>query len=414
MPYLLTLSLLLSVFVQTLAQAPSGKRTIQSGTWRATLLLDKKNNILLPFQMEIFNEAGKVVIFIRNGEERIQVDEITKSADSLCFKMPVFDSEFRAKNYGDSLQGLWLNHSRKSENILPFKAYFNQRDRFVFKKNTQKVVPFGGRWKTQFSPGSKDSSNAIGVFTQHSNQVNGTFLTETGDYRYLAGSQHDSVLYLSCFDGSHAFLFIGKLSNKQQLQGDFYSGAHWREKWVAEKNDSFKLKDPEHITYLKEGLDKISFSYPDLRNQMISTTDKRFMNKVLIIQVMGSWCPNCMDETVYLSSLYEKYKDKGLEIIALAYEKTSDTSKARKNVLRLKTKYRAAYTFLLTGLSGKDKATESLPALNAITAFPTTIYVDKKGKVRKIYTGFSGPATGNEYLKFTEANENLITNLLKE
>ncbi len=387
--------------------------TIQPGIWRGVLFLNEKENVELPFNFDVAVKEGKTILIIRNAKERIEIDEVSTLGDSVNFKMPVFDSEFKTKNYGDHLEGVWINHSKKDNNIIKFKAWHNQRYRFKCPAEEPNQL-FKGKWEATFSPGTADSSKAIALINQEPTYVSATFLTETGDYRYLEGAKHKDKLYLSCFDGAHAFLFIAKTDGINITDGDFYSGATWHEKWTGRRNDKFELLNPENITRLKNQLDNIYFTFPDLEGKNVSLKDEKFKNKVVIIQVMGSWCPNCMDETAYLAQFYKQYKNKGLEIIALAYEKASDPQKAKSNVLRLKTKFAADYTFLLTGLTGKDKATESLPALDKITAFPTTIYIDKKGKVRKIYTGFSGPATGTEYEKFKQNNESFVANLLKE
>jgi hypothetical protein len=119
-----------------------------------------------------------------------------------------------------------------------------------------------------------------------------------------------------------------------------------------------------------------------------------------------------MDETAYLADFYKKYKSKGLEIIGIAYEKTTDLEKAKNNLLRLVNRFGVEYEVLMTGLSGKERASESMPFLNGVMAFPTTIILDRQHKVRSIYTGFSGPATGKEFEKYKAKNESLITELL--
>ena len=129
---------------------------------------------------------------------------------------------------------------------------------------------------------------------------------------------------------------------------------------------------------------------------------------------MGTWCPNCVDETKFLSPFYDKYKPKGLEIIGLAFERTDDFDKAVSNVNRLKAKFQANYEFLITMKTGSQQASEALPMLNKVMAFPTTIYIDKKGDVRKIYTGFYGPATGENYTKYIKETTAFVEKLLAE
>jgi thiol-disulfide isomerase/thioredoxin len=133
----------------------------------------------------------------------------------------------------------------------------------------------------------------------------------------------------------------------------------------------------------------------------------------MVIQIMGTWCPNCMDETDYLSSIYDVYNKKGLGFLAIDYERTTDFEKAKYNVQRLKKKFNVKYEILIAEFSGKEQASKSLPFLDKITAFPTTIILDKSHRVKFIYTGFSGPATGLEYEAFKKKFESVLTQLTK-
>ncbi|MBL7920927.1 MAG: TlpA family protein disulfide reductase [Bacteroidia bacterium] len=403
-----------SLFLFLLISSFTFSKKLKEGTYRAVLILNEKENIELPFNFDVKYKGKKPNIIIKNADERITVDEISIKGDSLIFKMPVFDTEFRTVFVGDNLEGVWINHYKTTNNIIKFKATFGETNRFNLVPG--KANPyFEGRWETTFSPNTKDSSKAIGVFhhVEQTDYVTGTFLTETGDYRYLEGMKHGNKLYLSCFDGGHAFLFIAEYNNPT-LNGNFYSGATWLEPWTAKLNSDFKLKDAEEITFIKNKDEKINFSFPNLDKKITSLNDKKFENKPVIIQIMGSWCPNCMDESAYLANVYKQYQKEGLEIIALAFEKTNDLEKAKNNLLRLKKKFGMDYEILVTQQTGKDKASEVLSALNKITAFPTTIFLNKQHKVVKVHTGFSGPATGAEYEVFKQRTESFIKQLVKE
>lgn len=402
--------LLLMVFgFSLLAKKP------KAGIYRATLLLNEEKGIELPFNFELKYEGKACVLIIHNAEERIRVDEVILKKDSLNFKMPFFDSEFKTRFKGGTLEGLWINHGRSNKNTLKFKAVHGETRRFLFEPSKNNPV-FEGRWETTFSPGTKNSSKAIGVFhhTEQSDYLTGTFLTETGDYRYLEGMKHGQSLSLSCFDGSHAYLFEGKLDDNGLLKGVFYSGAHWEEPWEAKFNRDYKLRKADEITYLKANPEKIEFKFPDLEQQTVSLSDKKFAGKVVILQLMGSWCPNCMDESAYFSELYKQYQAEGLEVIALAFEKTGDFEKAKRLLTRFKTRLNIDYTVLVTQQTGKEKAGEILPFLNEITAFPTTLFLNRDHQIVKIHTGFSGPATGQDYLDFKNETEGLIKTLLKK
>lgn len=386
------------------------------GIWRGVLSLNPNEHIDLPFNFEIKKTNKSYQIIVHNAQERIIVDEVVLNKDSFNFKMPVFDTEFRTKLIGDSvLSGVWINHTKKENNIISFNAKANELRRFIASSNKTTNL-YEGKWEVTFSPNSSDSSKAIGMFTYTLNneKVYGTFLTETGDYRYLEGVERDGKLYLSCFDGSHAYLFFAENSGKEILNADYYSGSAWHEKWIAKRNENFELRDPEKLTYIKDPNSSINFSFNNIQNKKISLSDKKFRNKAVIIQIMGSWCPNCMDESAYLSEVYKKYNKKGLEIIALAYERTSDTERAKSNLHRLSKRFHIGYDILLTGLTGKDKASESLPFLNGIMAFPTTLFLDKNHTVKSIYTGFSGPGTGKAYEEYKIKTEKLINELISK
>jgi thiol-disulfide isomerase/thioredoxin len=390
---------------------------IKTGIWRGVLLLNAENKTELPFNFEIkYTKKNLIQLIIHNAQEQIVVNEYMFSQDSLNFKMPIFDTEFKAKLTGDSiLTGIWINHTKKENNTIPFSAKAGDARRFPFVPG--KPIPFyEGKWEVTFSPDTKDSSKAIGMFTHAngSSYVYGTFLTETGDYRYLDGMMHNGKLYLSCFDGSHAFLFIAENNGSEITKGDFYSGTTWHESWIGKRNEKFELHDPESLTYLKNPNEEINFSFYNAKNEKISLSDPKYKGKAVIIQIMGSWCPNCMDESAYLSKVYKQYNKKGLEIIALAYERTADAERAKINLMRLTKRFDIGYDILLTGLTGKDKASESLPFLNEVMAFPTTIFLDANHVVKSVYTGFSGPATGKAYEDYTVKTEKLIGELLSK
>jgi thiol-disulfide isomerase/thioredoxin len=389
---------------------------LKKGIWRAALKLNGSTQ--LPFNFNIQYTKGKVVMEIMNAEERITIEDLTFSKDSLFIKMPVFDSEFRCKVQQDSISGVWINHARKDKNILPFTAVHcpdDCADKHVFASNHYFFM--GGNWECKFSAGTPDEYKALGIFKQTDpfRQLSGTFLTETGDYRYLEGKLNfRNRFYLACFDGAHAFLFTGNYKGDSIVNGRFYSGAHWQEPWAAVRNDKFELRNPDSLTYLKPGYSTLDFNFRNTEGKTVSLNEQKFKNKVVIVQLMGTWCPNCMDETKFLAPFYDQYRSKGLEIVALAFERTDDFAKAVNNIERSKKRFNAHYEFLITMKTGKEQASEALPMLNAVMAFPTTIFIDKKGTVRKIYTGFNGPATGAAYTRYVEETTRFVEKLLAE
>ncbi len=405
-----------SLFLLLLAvsSCKSSDQEIESGIWRATLKTGSAAEI--PFNFEVVDSAGSKYINIINGEERFRVNEISFTSDSVFIKMPLFDSEIKAKNKGTELSGQWIKHLADSDAVMDFNARSGDDWRF-FKANKNPNSNITGSWSATFtSLDSADTTIAVGEFRQENGRLLGTFLTSTGDYRFLEGTVSDNKLYLSCFEGSNAYLFTGNhLNDSTIVDGKFYSGISGIENWNASKDEHAILPDAYSLTALKKGFTKIDFTFPALDGKKVSLSDEKFKNKVVLVQFLGSWCPNCMDETAYLVPFYKKYNTKGVEIVGLAYERTKDFERSKKNIQRLRDRFNVPYDMLVTGFTN-DKAVvaTSLPMLNNFEAFPTLIIIDKKGVVRKIHTGFSGPGTGEHYKAFVQEFEKTIDDLLAE
>ena len=207
-------------------------------------------------------------------------------------------------------------------------------------------------------------------------------------------------------------MFTAKISGDSLTGGTFCYSLRDTEKWSGIKNDKATLPDANTLTFLKPGFISVDFSFPDVTGKMISIKDEQYKNKVTIVQILGSWCPNCMDETRFLADF--KKKNPSVEIIGLAFVKSLERSFVNPKIQRLKTRFGVSYPILLAGKNDKADASDKLPMLNKIISFPTTIIIDKKGTVRQIHTGFSGPGTGQYYNKFVEEFTRFVEKLEKE
>ncbi len=397
-------------------QSEKMKKSLKTGTWRVSLASEGGE---IPFILNI--KENLVESHIINAEEKIILDKIIQKEDSITIPLHIFDAALIGKMQNDTLfTGVFRKYYAPTKD-QPFSAYFGQNYRFA---NTQKniskpasVPNFNGKWEITFTDKDKKSYPAVGIFQQTGENITGTFLTETGDYRYLQGNILQNEALLSTFDGNHAFLFkikIDENSKDEKITGEFWSGASYKETFVGKKNANAKLKDAFALTFLKKGYDKIAFKFPDLNGKMVSLDDEKYKNKVVILQIFGSWCPNCMDETAFLADWYKKNKNQEVAIIALAYERKADFEYAKTNIQKVQKRFNVEYDFLVAGTNNKVEAAKTLPMLSEILAFPTTIYIDKKGTVRKIYTGFSGQGTGEYYTKFVEDFNDLMSKMLKE
>ena len=399
--------LLTLVLLSCQNETPSKRLSI--GSYRAVLKV--QDNEVLPF---IFTVDAPNALRILNAEEVITVDEITYRNDSVFIKAPVFEGYIEAAFDGQHLKGQFVKESLGR--VVPFEATFDNALRFPKPEAKNVSHNVDGVWETVFSPNIEaDTYIAKGIFKQNGHLVTGTFRTTTGDYRYLEGVMDGDVMKLSTFDGAHAFLFTAKVSDST-MEGTFYSGNHWKEPFVAKRNPEYELPSADALTFLKEGYDTLAFEFPNEEGTMVSLADDRFKNKVVVVQIMGTWCPNCLDESKYYTTFYKVNADKDFEIVALAFEYAKTPEKAFESIARLRERLAIEYPILLAqyGSASKAKAQEKLPMLNHVLSYPTSIFIDKTGKVRKIHTGFNGPATGDKYTEFKKEFEGFVDMLLRE
>jgi thiol-disulfide isomerase/thioredoxin len=385
---------------------------LQAGEWQAKLLREDGNHII--FNFEVINSGDSLEWIIKNGEERIQVDDIIIKDDSIIVAMPVFESYFKLIKKGNNqLTGIWTKAATAGFIDMPFEAVAGTNKRFETKN--QPATNISGKWEVTFFRADGSPRPAIATFVQQGEALSGTFITPSGDYRYLYGIVDGDQIKLSTFDGSHAYYFNATINSDTSIvNGNYYSGATSIEPWKATKNDKVTLPDVAAM-FLKEGEERLNFSFPDLDGNTVSINDNRFKNKVVIVQIMGSWCPNCMDETAFLSEYYQKNKERGVEVVALAYEYYEDPILAGNSVRKFQKRFNVQYPMLLTGVTVSDtlRTEKTLPQLTKIKSFPSTIFIDKQGKVAKIHAGFEGPGTGARYELLKKEFEATVESLLK-
>jgi thiol-disulfide isomerase/thioredoxin len=390
------------------------KPALPNGMWRATIERNDGHKIVFNFLSK--DSAGKKIIYVINGKEHLLVDSIETRADSVFIQMPFFQSGFKARITADgNLNGEWIKHYGKRILRLPFEAEFGNKKRFNV--STSPTANISGRWVATFISGNR-TSTFVTEFKQNGSHLSGTVLNPTGDFRFLDGVVSGDSLKLSTFDGANAYLLTAKIDNDHQISGGmFYSGATGKSQWSAVKNENAKVTDNLEGPDSDISNGKLDFSFPDSKDgKMVSINDDRFKNKVVVIQILGSWCPNCMDETKFLSDYYNKNHRKGFEVIGLAYERTTDFVSSQKALLPFKKRLGVKYPILITGVAVSDTALtqKTLPQIKKIKAFPTSIFIDKKGNIRKIDSGFNGPATGEHYIEFEKEFNQLVEKLLAE
>ena len=374
------------------------------GSWKLVFYAQGEN---IPIKAKV-QDTNFIII---NGSEQIPLSyKIVK--DSIFISIPNFNSHIEGHVLADTtFTGIYVKNN-VDDYIIPVKGRYTFEDRFVLKsKNSDFLKP---KYEVFIDRGNR-ITKAIGLFEQAGPSVVGSFATETGDYRFLEGNVDGNKLHLSTFDGSHLFLFTAEIKGDSLVNGKFISGKTGNYNWYAVANQGFELHDPENLTKLNKAIKPdLSLKFITTDGDSVSLLDDRFKGKVKILQIMGTWCPNCLDETRYFNGIYKKYHDKGLEIIAFAFENGTNTKVILDKIKKYKKTNEVKYIMAYGGKASSKIAHSVFPYLDKVMSFPTTLYFDRNNRIRKIYTGFYGPGTGVYYENFVSKNNAFIEQLLNE
>ena len=372
-----------------------------SGSWRAVLDLDGGT---LPFALEIARTKAGWGGAICNGRLCQPLSAVRVAGDSVTLEMADYASGISARLDGDSLVGTYRNVGNRGPRIIPFRA---ARGRWPVTPAPAALV---GRWDATFF---SDFGSSPRVFELRNGVrgLEGTMISNTGDYGHFAGRVAGDSFTLAHFDGSFVYLLTGA-RHGDTLRGVFHAGLRTQTPWIAVRSTGAPhLKAPTEIT----GADTTApfrFAFPDLAGRLVTERDPRFRGKVVLVDIFGSWCPTCHDAAPDLVRLYRKYHGRGLEMVGLAYEVTGDTALDARQVRRYREKFRIPFPLLLAGINDTEAAAATLPQLRGFTSFPTTVFLGRDGRVRRVHAGFYGPATGAQHERLIGEFERVIEGLL--
>jgi thiol-disulfide isomerase/thioredoxin len=380
------------------------------GSWRGVFQL--KAGVEVPFNFEIRTvKEHEQRIFFRNGEEAFDGGRVQVTADSVFVFLDQFDNELAFGIRDRRLIGA-LRKQDNSGAALPVVAEPGVSYRFP-ENGTAPAGNISGTYDITFTSENGKEERSVGLFRQNGDKLKGTFLHVTGDSRYLEGVVEGNNFYLSAFYGSVPVFYKGSFSPDGRLTGEVVS-ARGGQHFSGSVNANAALPDPYKLNWLKEGFNSFDFSFPDVDGHTVSLANPKFKNKVVIVTIGGTWCPNCVDETSFLAPWYKENHARGVEVVSIQYERKTEPDFVKKVLTRQREKYDIQYAQVFGGIADKQVVANSLPALNAFLAFPTTIIIDKKGRVAQIHTGYTGPATGEYYNAFVKEFNDKIDQLLAE
>ena len=411
-PPLGALCIVLIALCSALASCSKPSKDLQPGSYRATLELPGRK--VVPFGLDVAREESGTVLYLVNGDERVRVTEVTAQPGRFTARMPGYENVLNATVAGGELRGeLLLVHPDDRQLKLPFSAQLGETWRF-FPEPLNDNADLAGRWDVKFTDDAGRTSVGVAQLAQRFADVTGTVIMPADDQRFLAGEVHDEELRLSRFDGGAVVLYEGRLNDQSQLVGEMWSDRGGHQRFVATRNPDASVDAAGIATQLRNPESGFEFAFKDLDGQVLTSSDPRFAGKVLLVTLAGSWCPNSHDEADALMELRRKYAGRGLEIVSLMFEQHRQFERAAAAVQRFRSARGIDYPTLIAGPMDKSEASKILPQLDAVRAYPTAIFIDRTGMVRKIHTGFAGPATGVEHELLVHEFEQMIERLLAE
>ncbi len=391
----------------------STKNDIKPGPWLGIIQMDTLPGRLdVPFNFEIKKGNGSIQLDVRNADEVISITEVKRIGDSLITKFPTFTSEL-VMSFNDSLSGFYYPKGIKDGRRYRFYAINGETDRFPW-FTEQPKFDVSGRWWFIENPGTSDSTIMVAELKQVGSKVTGTILSTTGDYRYLEGKVSGNMFYFSKNDGAQTLIIKGEIvDSTTMINGLISGGPRWVSGWKAKRDSNAKLPEATSLVWVRKGYSTIEFAGINLEGNRITSAEDRFKGKVLAVLAGGSWCPNCLDEGRYYKQLYDKYRERGFEVVSLCFEdKTFEASQPKMK--RFAHSIGADYPFLYVAPRGHEQLDSVLNALDGQMAYPTSMILDKNGVIRRAETGFSGPGTGEHFARFATETEELIIKLLNE
>jgi peroxiredoxin len=375
-----------------------------SGTWQATV---RVNDLDVPFRIEFSGAASAPQATFFNGDERFTSTSGKAADGSVEIKWEYLASTLKATLKNGELSG---EYTRARTNApYPFHAVPAKSARTA----AATAPHIDGVWEVHGIGSSKGEQAWRLIVKQSGDNASAAILRVDGDTGTLTGSFRDGKFTLSHFSGMRPAL----LEITPAPDGTLNLVLNGKNKMNAMRPAEARAKglpepdDPARHTGVKDASEPFHFSFPDLNGKLVSDTDARFKGKVVLVNITGSWCPNCHDEAPFLADLYRKYHAEGLEIVALSFEE-ADQLKDPTRLRAFLARYGIEYTVLLGGTT--DEAPAKLPQAKNWDAWPTTFFLGRDGRVRNVHVGFPSKASGELYTEATHEFTEQVQHLLAE
>jgi peroxiredoxin len=354
----------------------------------------------IPFRFELAGDAAHPQGVFFNGDERLSSSSGTLSNGTLSLAWDYLATKLEATLKDGVIDGQYIGSvGPRDKGAHAFHAV-RAAQAVPASPNAPSI---GGLW---IIPNNSPKGEKAWRFVvqQQGGEISAAILRVDGDTGAITGAYRDGKFRLSHFSGFRPTVMEVTLLGS----GDLEILQNGKTKFTAVRAEQAEARglpvpaDPSAHTRVKDASEPFRFSFPDLNGKLVSNLDARFRNKVVLVEVTGSWCPNCHDEAPFLVDLYRRYHDRGLEIVSLSFEEADQL----QDPVRLRAfvkKYGIEYTMLLCG--EQDDAKTKLTQADNWNSWPTTFFLGRDGRVAAVHAGF--PSTGSGDL-FRQAKADFV------
>jgi peroxiredoxin len=392
--------------VLLLAIAPAAMAQSLAGLWDATITF---NGQAIPFRLQIAGGGSNVQGWLFNGEDKVVASGGSFQNGSLVLNFDSYAAKLEAKLQDGALVGQYGPMLKKT---YPVMAHRHTAEA----SSNENAPSITGLWEVGVKSSKGEQAWRLIVQQKSASNVSAAILRVDGDTGALTGTYKEGHFVLSHFSGGRPALMILTPAADGTLAIDM-TDLHGKSQMTATRPDVARAKglppptDPDHHTSVKDSSEPFRFSFPNLNGQIVSNTDARFQGKVVLVNITGSWCPNCHDEAPFLAEMYRKYRSQGLEVVALSFEE-EDQLKNPERLRAFMKEYGIDYTVLVGGVP--DERDAKLTQTVNLNSWPTTFFLGRDGRVRFVHAGFPGPASGELYREATQEFRSQVEGLLAE
>ncbi|HUI78912.1 MAG TPA: TlpA disulfide reductase family protein [Bryobacteraceae bacterium] len=380
------------------------------GRWDATVTI---RGTVIPFRLDLAGEAASFTGTLFNGDIPVTPTAAKFENGTVTLNFEHYLTKIVAKVKDGQLEGTVAGRFGDQDRYISSNPFHAKR--YVAPAAAEAKAPnIDGLWVIPYdSPKGEKAWRFIA--RQNGAEVSAAILRVDGDTGALTGAWRDTKFLLSHFDGSRPALM--EITPKPDGTLDILQNGRLTNKLVAYRPEVAQAKGlPEPANFMthttvRDANETFAFRFPDVNGKMLSNEDPKFKGKVVVAIITGTWCPNCHDEAQYLVPLYKKYRDQGLEIVALDFEEPEQQDQL-KRVKAFVDKYGVEYTYLIAG--APVEMWEKVPQLINLNTWPATVFVGRDGKVRAIHAGFAAPASGEFNLELKQEFTSTIERLLAE